>query len=189
MDKERLIFLKELKEYWIKNNIPNISETNAKLLHFLIKTKQSKNILEIWCANWYSTIWIADALEQIWWKLTTCDVSAPSFEQGKKNIKEVWLEKIVNFKFGNGNILFKNSKEKFDFVFIDAQKSEYHNFWKTIKPLLTNNAIIFVDDVLKFPTKTKAFYEIIENDKDYEFCVLPIDEDDGTMLIQKKKMY
>lgn len=39
-------FLLELKEHWIKNDIPNISITNAKFIRDLLKIKKPKNILK-----------------------------------------------------------------------------------------------------------------------------------------------
>jgi predicted O-methyltransferase YrrM len=40
-------FLKELKKFGLENEIPNISETNAKFIRDLIKISKSKNMLEI----------------------------------------------------------------------------------------------------------------------------------------------
>ena len=101
MNDFRKKFLQDLKNFWLENNIPNLSEVNAKFLSFLIDISWSKNVLEIWCANGYSTIWIANVLEKKWWKLRTFDVSLPSFEDAKKNIEKAWLSDIVDFNFGN----------------------------------------------------------------------------------------
>jgi predicted O-methyltransferase YrrM len=52
-------FLKELKAFGIANEVPNISEVNARFLRDLIKIKQVKNMLEIGTANGYSAIQFA----------------------------------------------------------------------------------------------------------------------------------
>lgn len=62
MDREE--FLKDLKTYGLKNNIPNISLENAQFLREILKKKQVKNILEIGSANGYSTIHFASELEK-----------------------------------------------------------------------------------------------------------------------------
>ena len=58
-------FLKELKIYGEKNNIPNISEKNAEYLKEIIRTRNIKNILEIGTANGYSSIQFASILSQL----------------------------------------------------------------------------------------------------------------------------
>ncbi len=186
MNKDRKKFLINLKKYGIENDIPNISETTGEMLSFLIKHKKVKSLLEIGCANGYSTIWFADALEKTGGKMVSYDVSFPSFEEAKKNLKDTTLDHLVDFRFGDAKILLKNVKEKFDFVFIDARKSFYHIFWQLIKPLLTENALVVCDDVIKFKDKMKEFYEVIEAEKEFEKCIIPVDFDDGIMLIQRK---
>ena len=54
MDREK--FLMGLKRYWEQNEIPNISLVNARFLRDLIIISKTKNMLEIWTANGFSTI-------------------------------------------------------------------------------------------------------------------------------------
>lgn len=194
MNQDRKKFLEELKKFWIKENIPNLSEVNAKFLSFLIDISWAKNVLEIWCANWYSTIWIANTLEKNWWKLKTYDVSLPSFEDAKKNIKAVWLDQIVDFNFWNFlEMEVKNEKweeEIFDFIFIDARKKYSLDFLLKVRKNSKPWTIIFIDDVIKFRSKMENLYEYIDWDQDeFEHFVLPIHDEeilDWVMILKKK---
>ena len=62
MNRKKLI--SELRKYGEENTVPNISDTNAKLLVDLIKIQKTKTMLEIWTANWFSAINFADELEK-----------------------------------------------------------------------------------------------------------------------------
>ncbi|HPO05997.1 MAG TPA: class I SAM-dependent methyltransferase [Candidatus Gracilibacteria bacterium] len=186
IDPDLKIFLQNLKNYGLNNQIPNISETTAKLLHFLVLQQKAQNILEIGSANGYSTIWLADAARQNKGKVHTCDVSLPSFYAAQDNVNQVGLSEYVNFQFGSALQLFKNCPLRFDFVFLDAQKSEYHLFWELIKTLIHPQSLVLVDDVIKFPQKTAAFQAKIESEPDYFHCIIPVDGDDGIMLISHK---
>lgn len=190
MNQERKNFLQELKKFWIKENIPNLSEVNAKFLSFLIDISWSKKVLEIWCANGYSTIRIANTLEKKWWKLKTFDVSLPSFEDAKKNVEKVWLSEIVDFNFWNFLEIWLEENEIFDFVFIDARKKYSLDFLLKIKNHIKKWWIIFIDDVIKFKFKMENLYEYVEWDqKDFEFFVLPVHDEevlDGVMILRKK---
>lgn len=185
MNKKRIEFLKKLKEHGVKENIPNVSKSTGELLHFLIKMNKCKKGLEIGCANGYSTIFLADAFEENNGKLVCYDVSEPSFKEAISNIKECDLENIVDFRFGDAKELLKDSDELFDFIFIDARKAHYHLFWEVVKPLMDNNALVIVDDVLKFTEKTEPFNKLIENESDFENVIIPVDGDDGIMLIRR----
>lgn len=187
MNKDRQKFLKELKTYGIQNNIPNITEKNAEFLHFLVKIKNASSILEIGTANGYSTIWLADAIEhQPYPRYLGIDISEPTFEEAKRNIKKENLDHFVELQLGNALDILPNLTEKFDIIFLDAQKALYTKFWDLIKPLMNPNTLVIVDDILKFPKKTKSFHETMKAEKNYESVIIPTDEDDGIMLIQPK---
>ncbi len=189
MNKQRQEYLKELKAYGIKNNIPNVSETGGQFLHFLVGLKKPKKVLEVGMANGYSSIWLADALEQFGGNLVCYDFS-----------KNTVLEAIENFKKCNlTNIEIRKTNplrdpipdnEKYDMIFIDSQKGFYHEcFEQIIKKHLAPEGFAIFDDVLKFPEKTKKFNEVMEKDTDYEKVVLPIDEDDGVLMMQLINKY
>ena len=183
---KHLSFLRELKQHCIKNNIPNVSEEVGKFLNFMIKISDSKTGLEIGCANGYSTIWLAEAFQYNCGKLISIDFSTPSLEEAKKNLKKVSLNNVVDFQFGNALHVMPKLNQKFDFVFLDAQKGKYLEFWEQIKTVIHEKSIIIVDDVIKFPEKTKGFLLQIKKEKTFNYQILPLDTDDGIMIITPK---
>ncbi len=76
--------------------------------------------------------------------------------------------------------------KSFDLVFIDAQKVSYINFWNLVQPLLTDNPLIIVDDVLKFSDKTESFTQLMESQTDWSYKIHKTDSDDGVMVCWKK---
>ena len=186
MQKPRQQFLKELKAYGIKMNIPNISEQTAEILQFFISMHRPKNVLEIGAANGYSTIHIASALEEIGSKMASYEISEPSYEQAKKNIEKCGLRSIVHLHFGDALRLLKGSREKFDLIFLDARKAHYHLFWELNKSVMHKGALVIVDDVIKFAEKTREFQKVIDKEKDFMKIIIPVDGDDGLMVIRRK---
>lgn len=180
-----LPFLKSLKQYGLENKIPNISETVGKFLNFLVRTSSSQTGLEIGCANGYSTIWLAAAFQKNKGKLISLEFSAPSLQEAQANLKKVKLDQFVDFHFGDALKIIPKLDQKFDFVFIDAQKAHYHLFWDLIKTKLHSKSIVVVDDVIKFPQKTATFIKQINEEKNFDYQILPLDEDDGIMVITK----
>lgn len=179
-------FLKELKQYGLENNIPNISEEVGKFLNFLVKISGAKTGLEIGCANGYSTIWLAEAFQKNGGNLISIDFSVPSLKQAKENLEKAELAELVDFRFGDALKIIPQLEQKFDFIFLDAQKGNYHLFWEIIKTKLHAKSIIVVDDVIKFPQKTQLFLEQMQKETEFDSQILPLDADDGIMVITKK---
>lgn len=186
MKKERVEFLKELKAYGIKENIPNVSETNGKFLHFLVRSLQAKTVLEIGMANGYSTIYLADAVEQVDGKVVCYEIAETGWRAAEKNFKAIGLEDRIEIRKTSVLKEPPEAGERFDFIFVDAQKSLYHEFWEVVKKHMHKNTVVVFDDVLKFSEKTAPFHALMETEIDFEWVILPMDGDDGVMLIQHR---
>lgn len=184
MKKEQ--FLKELKKYWIANDIPNISERNARFLRDLIKISRTKNMLEIWSANWYSSINFWIELEKLWWKLITIEFSGYSLAEARKNIKTVWLENIIETIEWNAlDEIPKLEDDYFDFVFIDWMKRRSMDFLDLSWSKAKKGSIIIIDDVIKFREKMWGLWFYLE-EKQISYNILPIDDDDWILMIIKE---
>lgn len=189
MKKELIQFLKDLKAYGIKENIPNVSDEVGQFLHIMIKAKEPKNILEIGCANGYSTIYMADAAKDINATLHTVDHSAPTFAEAKENLKKVALDPFVSFNFGDAREIIPKMESSlmFDFVFVDGQKASYIDFWALIQDRLNPGAVIIFDDMLKFQHKTRTLTERLVGLEGFDQLLMPIEKDDGILLMIKHK--
>lgn len=181
MLKQRFELLTNLKNIWDKLKIPNISKENWKFLNFLIRQWWYKSGLEIWTANWYSTIWLGDAFKNNNWKLVSYEISLKDFEMANLNIKKAKLSNIISLR--NENFLLSINKDIYDFVFIDWRKSEYLDYFIKIKPYLTKRFLIIFDDVIKFKHKMENLYSYLEKQKKLKYFVLKIDQDDWVMIL------
>jgi len=175
-------FLKELKEYGIKNDVPNISLANANFIRNLIKEKNIQNVLELWTANGYSTIHMWIELQKNGWKITGIEISEPSYNQAIENVNIVWLENTIKIIKWDAMELIPNLKEKYDMIFIDSMKKWYKDCLKLVQNKLTDDGIIILDDVIKFKHKMINLYDYLE-ESNIKYEVISIDEDDGIMTI------
>lgn len=185
VNNKRLSLIKELREYWIKNNIPNVSDTNALFLSNLIHISKANLVLEIWTANWFSTIYLGDSVEKNNWKVISIDFSEPSLKMAKENILNAWLEKSVDLLFGNALDIIPTLDEQFDFVFIDWMMKSSIDFLLTVWNKTIDWWIIIIDDVIKFKEKMWGLEDFL-NKNNIQFNILPIDIDDWIMMIIKQ---
>jgi predicted O-methyltransferase YrrM len=179
-------YIKKLRQFWVENEVPNITDTNARLIRDLIKIKKAKNMLEIGSANWFWAIQFWLELEKNWWKLTTIEFSDPSYKQVLENIKAVGLEEVINPINWNALFIIPKLSETYDFVFIDGMKRRTKDFFDLVYDKVENWWIIIVDDVIKFKDKMNGFEEFLEKNW-IIYNVIPVDVDDGIIMIIKEK--
>lgn len=184
-------YLKALRAYGVENNIPNVTEEVGQFLNMLIKIRKPKTILEIGCANGYSTIWMAEAAQKLLAKVHTIDHSAPNFERAKKNIAETGFSDVVEFYFGKAQNIIPQMPDlmQFDFVFVDGEKATYLDFWHLIESRLKPEAVIVFDDMIAFSQKTGAFFEFTKSLKGFDSLLIPMDEKDGILMMIKNTSY
>jgi len=182
IDQEK--FLKELKKHWIENDIPNISETNAKFIRDLIKIQNTKNMLEIWTANWFSAINFAFELRNTWWKLTTIEFSKLSFDKAIKNFEESQVLDIITPINWNALDEIPKLVDIYDFVFIDWMKRRTKDFLELVWNKVDKGWIIIIDDVIKFREKMIWLWEYLENNN-IKYNIIPIDIEDWILMIIK----
>ena len=156
------------KDFW------NISRQTANFLSILIKSVNAQNILEIGTSNGYSGIWLAKALKVTGGKLTTVEFWDKRLVLAKENFKICGVEDIITTKLGSACDILPILDEEFDFVFIDANKSEYIKYFDIIHPKLKKGGIIAADNVLSHAEKVKPFVDKISNHPEYQAQVLDL---------------
>jgi len=175
------LFLQELKNYGLKNEIPNISQANAFFLRDLIQISGAKNMLEIGTANGYSSIHFALELAKNGGHLTTIEFSEKSFTDAQNNFQKAGVENITSL-LGNALDIVPTLQETFDFVFIDGMKRRSLDFLQLAREKTHEKSIIVIDDVIKFREKMVGLFEYLE-EKNIRHHILPIDGDDGICMI------
>lgn len=127
-----------------------ISPDNGKFLYLLIKMIGAKRVLEIGTLAGYSTIWMARALPEDG-KVTTLEVSEKHAKEAQSNYKKAGLDGKIELMLGSAlESLDKLHTEKFDFVFIDADKENSSNYFDKAFGLMNKGGIIACDNTLKY---------------------------------------
>lgn len=191
-DDERL---EQLEEYAIRKNIPIVTREVLNFMIFLSKKNKSKNILEIGSAIGYSSIFLASVAKLNQGKLTTIEIDESRFLEAKSNFERFNLDNIEIFNDDALNILPKLN-EKYDFIFIDASKSKYMEFFKYSYEMLNDGGIIFIDNILfkgyvsekEYPKRYKTIVKNLDNfinylNEKYNFVLLPFG--DGVGIVTK----
>ena len=165
-------------------HIPNISPQNVVYLHGLLCQNQPKNILEIGCANGYSSLRLWQVARTWNARITTMDISRPQYLEAAHHFN--LCQANIELHFGNALQILPTltGADAFDFILIDAQKVHTLDFFIRARKLATVNALIVIDDVIKFKNKMTNFYDYLQAQSiGYDIIQLP-DDDDGVMVVR-----
>ena len=174
-----------------------IAVSQCHFLHLIIKTSKIKNVLEIGTFTGLSTLSIAIALPKDG-KLIALDknketnkIATDFFKKANQDKK---IETIIKPALDSLNDLKKNNN-KFDMIFIDADKENYKNYYDNSLDLITKNGLIIIDNVLwhgevvdktkddKITNIIRDFNFYVKNDKKTEQIILPLG--DGFTVCRK----
>ena len=161
---------KTQKEFW------NIDRNTANFLNMLIKIHNSKNALEIGTSNGYSGIWLADALKHTGGKLTTIEFWDKRQSVARENFRLCNVEDIIETKLGSallildemGSEIEQGLREPFDFIFIDANKLEYIQYFHKVDPLLKSGGIIAADNTISHAKKVEPYLKALVEHPSYQ---------------------
>lgn len=161
---------KTQKTFW------NIPRKTGVLLNMFIKMMNIKNALEIGTSNGYSGLWLAKALKQTGGHLTTIEFYEKRQSIAIENFKTCGVFDIVTPLQGSACKIIENFSEdkKFDFVFIDANKSEYVDYFNLIKPHLTKKCMIVADNIISHAEKVQTFIDAIDADNEFQYEILEL---------------
>ena len=133
LDEKVKKFLSEHSRQWYDMNVPAV---DGQMLYDIIIKNNYKSALEIGTSTGHSGIWIAWALSKTGGKLITIDIDENRHKQALQNFKDAGLSEYIDARLADAHQLVKDLKGPFDFVFSDADKDWYKNYFIDVDPKL-----------------------------------------------------
>jgi len=178
-----------LEEYAFENHIPIIQKEAGRLLETLIHVVKPLKILELGTAIGYSSILMSRCAGSRT-KITTIERDPDMVRLARINAGNFDCEENIEVLEGDCLEILKSLNEKYDFIFIDAGKGHYGDFFPHCARLLNENGIIVSDNVLfrgmvasddlvekRMSTIVKRMREYIDmllKNKEFHTTVIPI---------------
>jgi len=163
-----------------------IDPTQCHFLHLIIKISNIKNVLEIGTFTGLSALSISLALPEDG-KLVVLDkneetskIAQNFFKKANQNHKITTIIKPASESLND----IKN--QKFDMVFIDADKMNYKKYYEKSLGLINQGGLIIIDNVLwhgevadvkysdKYTINIREFNQFVSEDKRVEQVIIPL---------------
>ena len=167
----------------------------GRLLSMFSKMLRPHRVLEIGTYTGYSALCLAEGLSEKG-VLYTLDINAELEDRVREYFKESEYHHKIDFRIGAANELIPQINEPWDLVFIDADKTNYLNYYQMVISSVRSGGYVIADNVLwsgkvvdykmddPDTVALRAFNNFLSTDPRVEVVLLPIR--DGLMLARKK---
>jgi caffeoyl-CoA O-methyltransferase len=119
----------------------------ARLLEMLVWTSAARRVLDIGTYSGYSALSMAAALPD-GGHIDTCEIEARYAEIARRYVARSAYAERITVHLGPALETIERLEGEFDFVFVDADKENYVNYYEAVLPRLAPRGVIAVDNTL-----------------------------------------
>lgn len=168
LDKKVRSYLEDNSNNWRDMNVPL---SDGKILYDIIITNNYKSAVEIGTSTGHSAIWIAWALSKTGGKLITIEIDKKRYLEAKANFKKAGVSKYIDARLADAHELVPKLPGKYDFVFSDADKFWYKNYFIAMDPKLKVGSCFTAHNTAMRISGISEFLEYVENLKNYDTTI------------------
>jgi predicted O-methyltransferase YrrM len=193
MRPERRALLEELAAYGSEHDaalsdrllrLRNVETETARMLSVLMRACATRRALELGTSNGYSTLWLGDAAESIGGALVSVDVDAERTAMATQTIARAGLAQVVELRTEDaGESLAAHASDAVDFIFLDAERPAYVDYWQDLVRVLAIPGLLVVDNAISHERELVEFTALAEHDSRVASALVPIGA--GVLLIAR----
>jgi caffeoyl-CoA O-methyltransferase len=138
-------FLSDARSSWADLNVPY---QDGKILHDLVVKGSFGKILDIGTSTGHSTIWLAWAAAKTGGKVTTIEIDGERHRRAVENFKKAGVAAYIDARLGDAHELVPSLKGPFDFIFCDADKEWYLQYFRHLEQKIAPGGCFTAHNVL-----------------------------------------
>lgn len=166
----------------------NTTPGDARTLRILVQSKGARRGVEVGSATGYGALQMGIAFERNGGQLITVDIDPEMVRATRDSLKKTGLEKTVTVIEGDALKVLPELEGEFDFVFIDAVKSDYLKYLKALEPKLKPGALVVADNVIRNAGQMRDYLEYVQDDSRYETVIIRASDEKGDgMAVSHKR--
>ncbi|MCQ2128980.1 MAG: class I SAM-dependent methyltransferase [Bacteroidaceae bacterium] len=168
----------------------------GRVLSMLSKMIRPTTILELGTFTGYSALCLAEGLEE-GGRLYTFEINDEIEDFTRPWLEQSEMGKSIDFRIGDALVEVPKMGQKFDLVFIDADKRKYLQYYNMVKPMMNKGGYIIADNTLwdghvvepdhfndRQTQGIMEFNDFVAHDESVEKVILPLR--DGLTVIRIK---
>jgi caffeoyl-CoA O-methyltransferase len=161
-------FLNAKRSDWHDWNVPY---QDGRVLHDLIVRNKYTRALEIGTSSGHSAIWIAWALSKTGGTLITIEIDADLHKKAVQNFKAAGVEAFIDARLADAHDVVRELDGPFDFVFLDADKEWYTQYFKDLDPKLAKGGCFTAHNASNAFSGIKEFLDYVRSRPEYRTTI------------------
>ena len=200
LDKGNTPFLTQLEKDAKENYVPIIRREMQSFLKVMLQIASPHLFLEVGTAVGFSTLLMSEYAPKDC-RITTIENYEKRIPIARENFKKAGKEEQITLLEGDAAKILKTLEGSYDFIFMDAAKAQYINFFPDVLRLLKKGGILISDNVLQdgdiieshfaVERRNRTIYKrmreylyVLKNHEELETSIIPLG--DGVTLSIKK---
>ncbi len=145
LDSQVSRFLEGARRSWSDWNVPY---EDGKFLYTLVLKGRFKNILEIGTSTGHSTVWLAWAASKTGGQVTTIEIDPSRYQKALDNFRKAGVSSYIDARLADAHRLVPRLEGPYDFVFCDADKEGYLQYFQDLKGKLSPKGCFTAHNVM-----------------------------------------
>jgi len=177
-------FLDQRRNTWSQGiNYWNVRYEDGQALHDLVLKNGFKRLLEVGTSTGHSAIWLGWAAAKTGGRLTTIEIDKARHEEALRNFKLAGVDAYIDARLADAHDLVKQLPGPWDFVFQDADKDWYLNYWNDLKGKIAAKGCYAADNVLRPEARqVTQFVEDARRDPAFRTSIDDLGSGEGVLL-------
>jgi predicted O-methyltransferase YrrM len=166
------IILREIEKRARNQFLPIVGREKGRLLVEEIIRAKPKRVLEVGTLRGYSAILMGKELDKDA-KIITIEIHPEEAKTAKDNIRKAEIYPKVEVITGDAIQIIPHLNEIFDFVFIDAEKTEYFEYLRLIENKVHKGTVIVADNAGILANQMSDYLQYVRNSEKYTSKYVP----------------
>jgi len=152
---------------------------DAMMLRILVESMHAKRGVEVGVASGFGAINMGIGFERNQGRLYSIEIDPKRARESRQNVEQVGLERTVTVVEGDALKVLPTLEGEFDFVFLDAVKSDYLKYLKLMEPKLKQGAVVVADNVIVSAKAMSDFLNYVQASPVYETVIIRASDEKG----------
>jgi predicted O-methyltransferase YrrM len=152
-----------------------VEATTGRFLFALAASQPGIEVLEVGGSRGYSTIWLACGARALGGRVVSLESDPAKCAAWRANVAEVGLEAWAELVEGDALETLRAAGDVFDLVFLDAEKDDYEELFRLVRPLLEPGSLVVADNVLSHVDALGAYSAARQADPTLSSVTIPLD--------------
>ena len=157
-------FLTELEKWALKERVPIIRKETQSFLKMLLVMKQPEHILEIGTAVGFSSLMMSECVSESC-TITTIENYEKRIPIARDNFVRAGKDHQITLLEGDAMEVLKGLTGPYDFVFLDAAKTQYIYYLPELLRIMPEGAVLVSDNVLQDGNIVESRFAVERRDR------------------------